>query len=214
MTESKPSLFFDPDHHPDDTLKSFVEFIQDFELRYSATYPDPPKVSLDAAINRWKLSNGNSDPSLADYDTLVDDWKGKDMVAKFLGIYSSRRLYSDWMMAEPVESARKVEAWSAFVNKMKGYYKPTENLSLKNFQFRALAQEKDETFPAFCNHVEKEAKHCHFKCESSACTAEATSVRDQIIFGISSHEIREEALKKYWDLINLLEGRDAPRECF
>ena len=42
-------LYFDPDLHPDDTHKSFVDFVKRFELRYDATYPDPPKTSLDAS---------------------------------------------------------------------------------------------------------------------------------------------------------------------
>ena len=119
MAESKPTLFFDPDCHPDDNLKSFVEVVQDFEHRYAATYPDPPKVSLDAAINRWKVANNDKIPSLAEYDAIVDEWKGKDKVAKFLGIYSSRRLRNDWMIAESNEAQRKIASWSTFVRKMK-----------------------------------------------------------------------------------------------
>ncbi len=48
------TLHFDPDLHPDDTLKAFNDFIQSFYLRYEAQYPDPPKVSIDVAIERWK----------------------------------------------------------------------------------------------------------------------------------------------------------------
>ena len=124
-------------------------------------------------------------------------------MAKFLGIYSSRRLYSDWTMAESTEASRKTATWDVFKAKMQEYYKPTENLTLKNFQFRALAQEKDEAFIAFCNRVEKEAKHCGFKCGNADCTAESTAVRDQIVIGISCDDIREEALKSSWDLVNL-----------
>ena len=69
-TETRPSLFFDPDRHPDDTLKSLVEFVQDFEHRYAATYPDPPKVSLDAAINRWNTINADKTPTLAEYEAI------------------------------------------------------------------------------------------------------------------------------------------------
>ena len=47
---------------------------------------------------------------------------------------------------------------------MKEYYRPTENLTLKNFNFRAITQNQVETFPAFCNRVNKETKHCNFKC--------------------------------------------------
>ena len=156
----RPSLFFDPDLHPDDTLNSFIDFVQDFEHRYDAAYPDPPKVSLDAAISRWKISNDNAVPTLEQYDSIVDGWKGKDMVAKFLGIYSSRRLRSDWVVAEPDEDVRKKATWKEFVTKLEEYYKPTQNLPLKNFQFRSLSQEKDETFTAFCNRVERDSKHC------------------------------------------------------
>ncbi len=134
MSESRaPSLFFEPDHHPDDTLKSFVEFVQDYELRYSATYPDPPKVSLDSAIQRWKLGKDNKAPSVAEYDEIVEEWKSRDMVAKCLGIYSSRRLYSDWTIAEPVEATGKAATWATFKAKIQEYYKPTENLTVKNF---------------------------------------------------------------------------------
>ena len=43
-TTSTSTLYFDPDLHPDDTLRAFDEFIQSFELCYDAQYPDPGKV--------------------------------------------------------------------------------------------------------------------------------------------------------------------------
>ena len=131
-------LFFDPDAHPDDTLKSFMEFTQDYELRYAAMYPDPPKVSLDSALQRWKLGNNNRNPTMDQYDHIVDQWKSRDMVAKFLGIYASRRFVNDWTMASPVEKTRKEATWTQFKDVMQIYYKPTENLTLKHFQFRSL----------------------------------------------------------------------------
>jgi len=143
-------LFFDPDEHPDQTLKAFEEFILDFSLRYEALYPDPPKVSLESAIQRWKYKQKGKEPMLEEYDTLVEGWKSKDKVSKFLGVYSSRRLYSDWLNAEKDETTRKNSTWEGFVTKMKLYYKPTANSTLKNFQFRGLSQET-ETFIAFCN---------------------------------------------------------------
>ena len=106
MDGAKVSLFFDPDHHHDHTAKAFAEFVQDYKLRYAATYPDPPKVSLDSAIQRWKLSNEDRKPTLDEYDEIVNQWKSKDTVAKFLGIYSSRRFYSDWVAALPSEVER------------------------------------------------------------------------------------------------------------
>ena len=204
MAESRAQdLHFDPDHHPNDLLKAFSEFVQDFELRYDAKFPDPPKVSLDSAMERWKLLHEDKKPSLTDYDSIVDEWKSRDKVAKFLGIYSSRRMYSDWKAAEPSEKARKESSWEEFVGKMETYYKPTENLTLKNFMFRSLVQEKNETFIAFCNRVGKEAKHCQFTCDSEQCTAEKTAIRDQIVIGTINDEIREEALKKSWPLDSL-----------
>ena len=83
---------------------------------------------------------------------------------------------------------------------MKAFYKPTENPTLKNYQFRSLSQGKSESFTSFCNRVEKEAGHCQFKCASPDCTAEQKAVRDQIVIGTLMNEIREEALKKSWSL--------------
>ena len=86
MAESRQDLYFDPDQHPIELLKAFCEFVQDFVLRYEAKFPDPPKASLDAAIERWKLLNRKK-PSLKEYDLIVEEWRNRDKVAKFLGIY-------------------------------------------------------------------------------------------------------------------------------
>ena len=45
----QPSLL---DTYPEETLKAFEEFIDTFELRYDAQFPDPPKVSMDSALQR------------------------------------------------------------------------------------------------------------------------------------------------------------------
>ena len=76
-------------------------------------------------------------------------------------------------------------------------------MTLKNFQFRSLTQGRDEAFTAFCNRVDKEAKHCEFKCGHNDCTAEDTAIRDQIIIGLISNKIREEALKNSWNITQL-----------
>ena len=88
-------LYFDPDLHPGDTYKSCVDFVKRFELRYDASYPDPPKTTLDAALSRWKVAN-KKDPSLEEYDSIDASWKSLDMVRKCLGLFSSPRLNSDW----------------------------------------------------------------------------------------------------------------------
>ena len=160
-------------------------------------------VSLDSAIHRWKLGHVDAVPSMEEYDAIVEQWKAKDMVAKFLGIYSSRRFYSDWISADPADESRKRATWAIFKAKMQEYYKPTENLTLKNFQFRSLSQGKEESFVAFCNSVAKEARHCQFKCGSADCSAESTAIRDQVVIGIVSDEIRQEALKNSWSLVDL-----------
>lgn len=206
--QSMQQLYFDPNLYPEDTLKAFTEFVKKFQLRYDAKYPDPPKVSLDAAIARWKVEktteqNPNPTPNLQEYDAIRDVWRKKDRVAKFLGFHSSTRFYEDWLIACPNETTRSTRLWPDFVEEMKTFYRPTENMTLKNFHFRTLTQEETEAFPAFCNRVEKEAKHCNFKCTNAACTAEATATRDQIVIGTSNNKIREEALKESWDLSTL-----------
>ena len=75
MEPRSNQVYFDPDQHPEDTLKAFEEFIKIFQLRYNAQYPDPPKVSLEAAIERWKIANTTDDipqpkPSLDEYDEI------------------------------------------------------------------------------------------------------------------------------------------------
>ena len=60
---------------------------------------------------------------------------------------------------------------------MKKYYKPNENLTLKNFHFRSLTQDTKETFLAFCNRKQKEARHCQFKCKRADCSSEETAVK-------------------------------------
>ena len=160
---------------------------------------------MDAAIERWKLSSGDTNkiPSVDDYDKIRNTWISHDKVSKLLGMYSSNRFYEDWKSAEPIEENRKKCSWEVFLEKMKTFYKPTENLTIKNFQFRSLSQENSETFIAFCNRVDREARHCNLKCENEGCTALATAVRDQILIGTTNEKIREEALKQSWDLTKL-----------
>jgi hypothetical protein len=86
-------------------------------------------------------------------------------------------------VVEPDESIRNKEKWPAFVRKIQEFYKPTDNPTLKNFIFRALTQQDQESFPAFCNRVEKEARHCRFNCDNEYCSAEKIAVRDKIVIG-------------------------------
>ena len=206
--QSSHIMFFNPDDFPDTTLKAFTEFTQSFELRYNAKFPDPPTVSFEAALKRWKISNATNEvpdptPTLNQYDEICEEWKSKDRVAKFLGMFSSSRFQANWRAAEPDETVRNRATWRSFVQTMENYYKPTDNPTLKNYHFRSLSQNHDETFPAFCNRVQNESKHCNFKCLHDDCTAAQTAVRDQIVIGTNSKEIREEALLRSWDLKTL-----------
>ena len=195
-SNSRPQsdLYFDPSQHPDDTLKAFDEFTKMFELRYSAQFPDPPKVSLDAALNRWKIANATADqpdpkPSLDQYDEVVATWQAKDKVAKLLGMFSSSQFVSDWQAAQPDANRRAGAEWTGFLKSMRDYYKPTENMPLKNYQFRYFVQGEAEPFSVFCGRLEKEANHCNFKCIHADCTAQSIAIRDQIIFGMSDNRI-------------------------
>ena len=76
--EPRSKIFFDPDEHPEDTLKAFEEFIKVFSLRYEAQYPDPPKVSLESAIQRWKVlntteTNTSPNPTVDQYDKICSE---------------------------------------------------------------------------------------------------------------------------------------------
>ena len=115
-------------------------------------------------------------------------------------MYSSSRLYTDLCMAVPTEKARKSAKWNEFVTIMTQYYKPTENITLKHFQFQSKLQKENETFIAFCNRVALEAKQCNFNCESSQRTAQETAVRKQMIIGLKDNEIRQKALKRSWNI--------------
>jgi len=64
-------------------------------------------VSLESALERWKLLHEDQKSSITDYACIVEEWKSRDKVAKFLDIYSSRRMYSDWKVAEPSEKKQE-----------------------------------------------------------------------------------------------------------
>ena len=126
-----------------------------------------------------------------------------DRVAKFLGIFLSKQLLVDWKVAEMHESKRSKATWEYFVSTMQKHYKLTENLALKNHQFRSLTHEAHESFSTFCNRVYKVAPHCNFKCHNADCTAENTAIREQIIIGTTHEKIREDALKNSLDFQQL-----------
>lgn len=199
-----PSLQFDPDKYPYATLKAFNDFIEQFEFRYEAQYPEPQKNILDNGVLQWKSEHENNDPTAAQIIAIRNDIISKDKVRKLLGFFATMRLQQDWKAAEPIAENRNC-TWKNFLQKMQAYYKPTENSTLRNYEFRQLAQLPSETFAAFCNRIDKEGKTCTF-CACTAeiqCNAVNTAIRDQIVIGMHNEKIREQALVKSWSLEEL-----------
>ena len=214
------SLQFDPDLHPHTTLKAFNEFIEQFEFRYEAQFPQPSKTLKEAAIADWKENNDNADPSAAQTRAIIAEVKSRDKVRKLMGFFATVRLQQDWKVAEPDAASRDC-LWDAFLTKMRAFYKPTENSILRQYEFSQIAQFDGETFVAFCNRVETEGRTCLF-CDcpgTSDCTAEQYAIRHQIVVGTNMEKIREKAFYEKWSLAQLrtegmkiesaLKGRDA-----
>ena len=196
-----PCLQFDPDKHPHATLKAFNEFVDQYEYRFNAQYPEPSKQLLDNAVIKWKTEHADAgDPNATQRVTIRNEVVSRDKVRKLLGFFASIRLQQDWKAAEPTEETRNNCTWTDFLTKMRNFYKPTENSTLRNYEFRQLAQLPAETFAAFCSRIEKEAKTCTFcDCDDTAqCTSFNTAVRDQIVIGVHNEKIREQALLKSW----------------
>ena len=73
-------LFFGPDKHSENMLKTFQEFIQHFQLWYDALYRDPPKISLETTIEWWEITtaapeNASPKPSLEQFDKICEQTK-------------------------------------------------------------------------------------------------------------------------------------------
>ena len=105
---------------------------------------------MDSAISRWKFANTTAEnadpkPTLAQYDTIRNDWRSRDKVVKFVELFSSKRFQTDWCAAQPNETLRDIRAWKDFLEDMRTYSKPTTNPTLKNFKFRDLQQNPQET---------------------------------------------------------------------
>ena len=110
-------------------VESIPGLYSSFPFMYDTLYPDPPKVSLEAAIEWWKITaapeNASPKSSLEQFDETCEQTKSCNKVSKFLGMYSSNRLYTDWCMAVPEEKTKNTQ-WCDFVKAMTPYYKPTE----------------------------------------------------------------------------------------
>ena len=197
------NLQFDPDLHPHSTLKAFNEFIEQYEFRYEAQYPEVPRSVHETALLIWQGANGGDDPTAEEKVDIMEDTVSKDKVRKLLGFFASIRAQQDWKAAEPIEANRKC-SWSHYLTKMREYYRPTENTTLRNYEFHQIVQGDTETFSAFCNRVEKEGRTCYF-CdnEHENCNAPEVAIRDQIVIGTNNDIIREKALFEGWNFSSL-----------
>lgn len=132
---------------------------------------------MESIMARWKIAYPRKEPTINDYDKEELYATQKDMVSKCIGMYSAESLYDDWITAIPDGATCDKATWEEFRKALEQFYKPT----LKNYQFRSLAQESQETFVTYVNRVEKGARQCDFKCDSVTCIAAEKAIRDQII---------------------------------
>ena len=149
------SIIFNPDDYPHDTLKAFNQFVEQFEFRYEAQYPEIPKHIYEMELENWKIDKGVTEVPDKSKVQIRQSSKSKDKVRKLLGFFCSIRMQQDWKAAEPDADKRSGCTWDYFLSKMRAFYKPTENSTIRNFEFRQLVQNTNETFTAFCNRVQR-----------------------------------------------------------
>ena len=63
--------------------------------------------------------------------------------------HHSKRFQIDWFAAQPDEILRNSRSWADFLADMRAFYKPTDNLTLKNFKIRDLHLNLQENFTLF-----------------------------------------------------------------
>ena len=140
---------------------------------------------------RYEAQYGYKDPPSSIQENDREAWKSKDKVRRLLGFFSAKSFQDDWKAALPDTEERKNADWKEFIDLISKYYEPTENKTLRNFEFRQLTQNENEAFAAWIMRVEEEGKTCYFKCTSNTCTTMDTAIRDQVIIGTTDSEIRK-----------------------
>ena len=63
------NLQFNLDRFPHATLKAFNEFIEQYEFRYEAQYPEPPKHAIEACITKWTATT-KKEPTYTDMEFI------------------------------------------------------------------------------------------------------------------------------------------------
>ena len=174
---------FNPRHYSSDIETTFTRFVRKFDYIYEG--------------------ENRTAPATANTAELLRAWKLKDKSRLFLSWAVSDEFLDDFE-ATTTEAERNDITFTTFVTKMKERYAPTSNKVQNHYKFHRLNQQIAETFDDFTHRVKAEAKLCKFKCDSETCTVQDTLIRDQLIVGTWKEAIREEALKKQWDLTTLI----------
>ena len=73
--QSSNSLFFDPNEYPENTLKAFNDYVELFELRYNAQFPDAQNGLVGFCTQKMEDVNAmernpNPPPTLDQYDKI------------------------------------------------------------------------------------------------------------------------------------------------
>ena len=79
-----PNLQFNQDRFPHTTLKAFNEFIEQYEFRYEAQYPEPPKHAIEACITKWTATT-KREPTYTDMEFIKNTRISKGKIKSFLG---------------------------------------------------------------------------------------------------------------------------------
>ena len=173
---------FDPDTAGDNLLEALNEYASEFAYKYDALSREAPR-------------SAKTEPE-------IKAWVEQDMRKIFLGRFVTRGMQKIFEeITEP--SARSKMTFDTTIEHFRTHFKQTANTTLSNFKFRKIQQEASENFDTFVIRIKREAATCSFKC-NDGCTVVNTLIRDQILIGTSSEEIRRQALKDEWELDDLI----------
>ena len=67
--DSAPTPRRIPNRFPHATLKAFNEFIEQYEFRYEAQYPEPSKHAIEACITKWTATT-KKEPTYIDMEFI------------------------------------------------------------------------------------------------------------------------------------------------
>ena len=175
---------FDPEEHQNNVYEAFSEFVEEFAYEYDAIAKEAPK-DLDAAEKTA--------------------WVAQNKRKVFLGKFSSRNLQKTFEQVV-AENQRSTITYEDMVTQLKTYFDGGRNKTLANFEFHKISQKDGESLDAFVTRVKMEASKCDFSCAHNDCSVRAVLVRDQIVIGTASDEIRKNALKNQWSLDELVKN--------